>query len=60
MASAAQWIEGARPRTLPAAIAPVAAGTGLALMHGGYQGSVTVGRALLALVLALALSSALL
>ena len=55
MASAAQWIEGARPRTLPAAIAPVAAGTGLALMHGGYQGSVTVGRALLALVLALAL-----
>ena len=55
MASAAQWIEGARPRTLPAAIAPVAAGTGLALMHGGYQGSVTIGRALLALVLALAL-----
>lgn len=55
MASAAQWIEGARPRTLPAAIAPVAAGTGLALMHGGFQGSVTVGRALLALVLALAL-----
>lgn len=55
MASAAQWIEGARPRTLPAAIAPVAAGTGLALMHGGYQGSVTVGRALLALALALAL-----
>lgn len=55
MASAAQWIEGARPRTLPAAIAPVAAGTGLALMHGDYQGSVTVGRALLALVLALAL-----
>lgn len=55
MASAAQWIEGARPRTLPAAIAPVAAGTGLALMHAGYQEGVTVPRALLALVLALAL-----
>ena len=30
MATAAQWIEGARPRTLPAAVAPVLAGTGLA------------------------------
>jgi 1,4-dihydroxy-2-naphthoate octaprenyltransferase len=30
MASAAQWIEGARPRTLPAAVAPVLAGTGVA------------------------------
>ncbi|MGV9820057.1 1,4-dihydroxy-2-naphthoate polyprenyltransferase [Nocardia xishanensis] len=30
MATAAQWIEGARPRTLPNAIAPVIAGTGAA------------------------------
>jgi len=29
MATAAQWIEGARPRTLPAAVAPVLAGTGV-------------------------------
>ncbi len=55
MANAAQWISGARPRTLPAAIAPVAAGTGLSLMHVGYQAGVTIPRALLALVLALAL-----
>jgi 1,4-dihydroxy-2-naphthoate octaprenyltransferase len=30
MATAAQWWEGARPRTLPAAVAPVLAGTGVA------------------------------
>jgi 1,4-dihydroxy-2-naphthoate octaprenyltransferase len=30
MATGAQWIEGARPRTLPAAVAPVLAGTGVA------------------------------
>ena len=30
MASVAQWIEGARPRTLPNAVAPVIAGTGAA------------------------------
>ena len=30
MASVAQWVEGARPRTLPAAVAPVLAGTGAA------------------------------
>jgi 1,4-dihydroxy-2-naphthoate octaprenyltransferase len=30
MATAAQWIQGARPRTLPAAVAPVLAGTGVA------------------------------
>jgi 1,4-dihydroxy-2-naphthoate octaprenyltransferase len=29
-ATMAQWIEGARPRTLPAAVAPVLAGTGVA------------------------------
>ena len=30
MATVAQWIEGARPRTLPNAVAPVLAGTGAA------------------------------
>ena len=34
VATAAQWIEGARPRTLPAAIAPVLAGTGIAVFEG--------------------------
>ena len=29
------WIEGARPRTLPAAIAPVAVGTGAAAFDDG-------------------------
>ena len=33
MATAAQWIEGARPRTLPAAVAPVLAGTGIAAWY---------------------------
>lgn len=31
MASLSQWVEGARPRTLPASIAPVLAATGLAV-----------------------------
>ena len=51
MATAAQWLEGARPRTLPAALAPVAAGTGAAAAVDGDN----VPRALLALVVALAL-----
>ncbi|HEX8495762.1 MAG TPA: 1,4-dihydroxy-2-naphthoate polyprenyltransferase, partial [Actinomycetales bacterium] len=51
MATAGQWLEGARPRTLPAAVAPVAAGTGAAAALGGAGW----GRALLALVVSLAL-----
>ena len=51
MATAAQWIEGARPRTLPAAVSPVLAGTGAAALLD----SVRPGRAVLALVVALAL-----
>jgi 1,4-dihydroxy-2-naphthoate polyprenyltransferase len=51
MASARQWVQGARPRTLPAAVAPVAAGTGAA----AAADEADVGRALLALVVALAL-----
>jgi 1,4-dihydroxy-2-naphthoate octaprenyltransferase len=51
MATPSQWIAGARPRTLPAAVVPVAIGTGVAL---GYDGAVWW-RALLALFVALAL-----
>jgi 1,4-dihydroxy-2-naphthoate polyprenyltransferase len=51
MATPAQWLEGARPRTLPAAVSPVLAGTGVAvhLSHAVWW------KALLALVVALAL-----
>lgn len=34
MATPAQWIQGARPRTLPAAVVPVAVGTAVAVGHG--------------------------
>jgi 1,4-dihydroxy-2-naphthoate polyprenyltransferase len=51
MATPAQWIEGARPRTLPAAIAPVLVGTGAAAAMDGF----VWWKALLALVVALAL-----
>ncbi|HZG96773.1 MAG TPA: 1,4-dihydroxy-2-naphthoate polyprenyltransferase [Nocardioidaceae bacterium] len=51
MASLAQWVEGARPRTLPAAVAPVLAGTGAA---AAVDGAVWW-KALLALVVSLAL-----
>ena len=51
MATAGQWIEGARPRTLPAAIAPVLAGTGVALQEDGA----VWWKAGLAMVVALAL-----
>ncbi|MGB2718286.1 MAG: 1,4-dihydroxy-2-naphthoate polyprenyltransferase [Rhodococcus sp. (in: high G+C Gram-positive bacteria)] len=51
MATTAQWIEGARPRTLPNAIAPVLVGTGAAVsVDGGVWW-----KALLALVVSLAL-----
>ncbi|ADT97450.1 MULTISPECIES: 1,4-dihydroxy-2-naphthoate polyprenyltransferase [Mycolicibacterium] len=51
MASLAQWIEGARPRTLPNAVAPVIAGTGAAAWLDGTSWW----KALLALVVAVAL-----
>jgi 1,4-dihydroxy-2-naphthoate polyprenyltransferase len=35
VASPAEWLAGARPRTLPAALAPVLAGTGVAAYVGG-------------------------
>jgi 1,4-dihydroxy-2-naphthoate octaprenyltransferase len=50
-ATLAQWVEGARPRTLPAALAPVVAGTGVAALVG----DVVWGKALLALGVSLAL-----
>ena len=37
MATAREWIEGARPRTLGAAIAPIAVGTGAAATIGAVQ-----------------------
>jgi 1,4-dihydroxy-2-naphthoate octaprenyltransferase len=51
MATLAQWVEGARPRTLPAALAPVAVGTGAA----AGLGAASAGRAALAAGVALAL-----
>ena len=37
MATPAQWIEGARPRTLPAALSPVIAGAGVAAYADGFS-----------------------
>jgi 1,4-dihydroxy-2-naphthoate octaprenyltransferase len=51
MPSASDWLAGARPRTLPAAISPVLAGTGVAL----YDHQAVWWKAVLALVVALAL-----
>ncbi|MGQ0839253.1 1,4-dihydroxy-2-naphthoate polyprenyltransferase [Actinokineospora sp.] len=51
MATVAEWIEGARVRTLPNSVAPVLVGAGAAGAVGGFS----VVRALLALVVALAL-----
>jgi 1,4-dihydroxy-2-naphthoate octaprenyltransferase len=51
MADVAQWIEGARPRTLPNAVAPVIAGTGAAAWLDGA----VWWKALLALLVAVAL-----
>lgn len=51
MATSNEWIQGARPHTLPAAIAPVLVGTGIAQ----HFDSLDIGRALLALIVALAL-----
>jgi 1,4-dihydroxy-2-naphthoate polyprenyltransferase len=54
MATAAQWVAGARPRTLPAAVAPVLVGTGAAAALDGFR----VVPAVLALVVSLALQVA--
>ncbi|MGY1734107.1 1,4-dihydroxy-2-naphthoate polyprenyltransferase [Geodermatophilus sp. SYSU D01045] len=54
MAGPAQWVAGARPRTLPAALAPVLVGTGAAAALDGFR----LVPALLALLVALALQVA--
>jgi 1,4-dihydroxy-2-naphthoate octaprenyltransferase len=51
MATSAEWVAGARPRTLPAAAAPVLVGTGAAAQLGAAD----LARGLLALGVALAL-----
>ena len=51
MATLSQWVEGARPRTLPAAVAPVLVGTGAAYALDRANGAF----ALLALLVSLAL-----
>ncbi|MCM0621734.1 1,4-dihydroxy-2-naphthoate polyprenyltransferase [Nocardioides bruguierae] len=54
MATAAQWVAGSRPRTLPASVSPVIAGTGVA----AAVGEAVWWKALLAAVVALALQVA--
>jgi len=54
MATPSHWLAGARPRTLPAAVAPVVAGTGVA----AYDGEAVWWKALLALAVSLALQVA--
>ena len=51
MTTPREWLEGARPRTLPAAVAPVAAGAAAA----GAVDALSPGRAVLALLVAVAL-----
>ncbi|NLT30650.1 MAG: 1,4-dihydroxy-2-naphthoate polyprenyltransferase [Propionibacterium sp.] len=51
MSQLGAWVEGARLRTLPAAVAPVFAGAGAAWWAGGFD----LGKALLCAVVALAL-----
>ncbi|MGH3330623.1 MAG: 1,4-dihydroxy-2-naphthoate polyprenyltransferase, partial [Nocardioidaceae bacterium] len=51
MATPEQWLAGARPRTLPAAVAPVLAGTGVA----AFLDEAVWWKALLALFVAVAL-----
>ncbi len=51
MAAARDWIAGARPRTLPAAVVPVVVGSGVAFGYGHFS----LWRGVLALIVALAL-----
>lgn len=51
MTTPGQWVAGARPRTLPAAISPVLVGTGIAVAADSFVPA----RALLALIVAVAL-----
>jgi 1,4-dihydroxy-2-naphthoate polyprenyltransferase len=59
MATTTQWVSGARLRTLPLAVAPVLMGTGAAIgLEQDSWGWADAGRALLALVVSLALQVA--
>ncbi|MGC3953569.1 MAG: 1,4-dihydroxy-2-naphthoate polyprenyltransferase [Propionicimonas sp.] len=51
MATGAEWLEGARPRTLPAAVAPVLAGSGVAAFYDGFDPLLAVLAAVVALAL---------
>ena len=51
MAAARDWVAGARPRTLPAAIVPVVVGSGVAFGYGHFS----LWRGVLAMIVALAL-----
>src|SRR5689334_23549864 len=51
MATLSQWVEGARPKTLPAAVAPVLVGSGAAAALGRFDAA----DAVLALLVSLAL-----
>ncbi|MBM9475774.1 1,4-dihydroxy-2-naphthoate polyprenyltransferase [Nakamurella flavida] len=51
MATSTQWLSASRPRTLPAAVAPVLIGSGAAAALGAFS----LGRGLLALLVSLAL-----
>ena len=51
MATPSQWLAGARPRTLPAAVSPIVAGSGAAYIAGRFGALIAV----LCLVVALAL-----
>lgn len=58
MATISEWVAGARPRTLPAAIAPVIVGTAAAAAHRNPEdgtGGANLGLALLALIVSCAL-----
>lgn len=54
VATASQWIQGARPRTLPNAVAPVVAGVGAAL-HGSSWNDFSWWKAVLALAVSMSL-----
>lgn len=56
MTSLATWVQGARPRTLPAAVVPVAVGTAVAV--GEVSGGIIWWRVVAALLVALALQVA--
>jgi 1,4-dihydroxy-2-naphthoate octaprenyltransferase len=61
MTTAAQWVAGARPRTLPAAVVPVMVGTAAAVGADGAEGApdgITVWRFAAAMVVALTLQVA--